>query len=385
MIDFKVAETKRCRVCGNRIFKEPLLRFVGMPASAQGFPDETTLHADVGCNVEVLQCSSCGLVQIAGAPVSYYREVIRAAAISPEMQAFRRDQFRHLVEKYSLGGRKLLEIGCGKGDYLSLLQEAGIDAWGSEYALASVEHCFTMGLPVIRTFPDNPEEALSDGPFDAFASFNFMEHWPRPNDVLQCVRRNLVDGGLGLIEVPNFDMIVRMAMFSEFIPDHLLYFARDTLIFALQYNGFEVMECEAVWHDYILSAVVRKREALDLGSFVGKQERITAEINAFVGSYPAMSVAVWGAGHQALAVMAMAGLGGRIAYVVDSAPFKQGRYTTATHIPIVPPSELTARPPEAVIVMAASYSDEVIGMLRKNYPSSINIAVLRDNGLERIR
>jgi SAM-dependent methyltransferase len=374
-----------CRICGNRAFEAPLICFTGMPASAQGFPDETTLHADVGCDVEVLQCSSCGLVQISGAPVPYYREVIRAASISPEMQAFRRDQFRRLVEKYRLGGCKLLEIGCGKGDYLSLLREAGIDAWGSEYAPASVDYCLAAGLPVIRTFPDNPDEVLPDGPFDAFASFNFMEHWPNPNDVIRNIRRNLVDGGFGLIEVPNFDMIVKTAMFSEFIPDHLLYFTRETLTFALQYNGFEVVEFQEVWHDYILSAVVRKRHPLDLGLFSCKQERITSEINEFVSRYPAMSVAVWGAGHQALAVMAMAGLTGKIRYVIDSAPFKQGRYTTATHIPIVPPSDLLEHPPEAVIVMAASYSDEVIGILRRNYPSGIDVAVLRDDGLERIR
>ncbi|NTU53569.1 MAG: class I SAM-dependent methyltransferase [Chlorobiaceae bacterium] len=374
-----------CRVCGNRTFEAPLIRLTGMPASAQGFPDDRTLHDDSGCDVEVLQCSSCGLVQIPGQPVPYYREVIRSASISPEMQAFRRDQFRRLADKYGLHGRRLLEIGCGKGEYLSLLRETGIDAWGSEYAPASVEYCLDVGLPVIRTFPDNPDDTISGAPFDSFASFNFMEHWPDPNAVLRSASRNLVDGGIGLVEVPNFDMIVRSAMFSEFIPDHLCYFTRETLMFALHYNGFEVLESDVLWYDYIISAVVRKRQPLNLGYFVKKQEQITTEISEFLDRYPAMSVAVWGAGHQALAVMAMAGLGGKILYVVDSAPFKQGRYTTATHIPIVSPSELTARPPAAVMVMAASYSDEVVGTLQKSYPATIDVVVLRDDGLERVR
>ncbi len=371
-----------CRVCGSPVFKKPLLHFSSMPASAQGFPDEATLNGDKGVDLDVLQCSSCGLVQISGEPVPYYREVIRAASISPEMQAFRRKQFGELAETYGLSGKKLLEVGCGRGDYLSLLREAGIEAWGTEYGEASVAYCQKQGLPVARTFPDNQDAVLPGAPFDAFACFNFMEHWPNPNAVLGAVSRNLDSIGIGLVEVPNFDMIVRTAMFSEFIPDHLLYFTVETLTFALQRNGFEVLECRAIWHDYILSALVRKRKPLDLASFVQKQERITREINEFINRYPAMSVAVWGAGHQALAVMSMADLSGKVQYVVDSAPFKQGRYTTATHIPIVPSSQLNSKPPKAVIVMAASYSDEVIGILQRDFSPSIDLAVLRTDGLE---
>jgi hypothetical protein len=95
-------------------------------------------------------------------------------------------------------------------------------------------------------------------------------------------------------------------------------------------------------------------------------------------------VAVWGAGHQALAVLALADLGNKIAYVVDSAPFKQGRYTPATHIPIVSPEQLVENPIGAIIIMAASYSDEVARLIRKRHGNSIRVAVLRDYGLEEI-
>ena len=374
-----------CRVCGNQTFEDPLVNFSGMPASAQGFPDKITLQADSGSDLDVVQCSSCGLVQLPGDPVPYYREVIRAVSISPEMQEFRRCQFRQLAAKYDLRGKKMLEVGCGKGEYLALMRDVGIDACGSEYAAASAEYCQKAGLQVIRGFPDKMNELLYGGPFDGFACLNFMEHWPDPNTVLRTVGRNLVEGGIGLVEVPNFDMIVNKAMFSEFIPDHLLYFTKETLSFTLQYNGFEVVESEPVWHDYILSAVVKKRMRTDLGYFMKHQQRITDQINEFVNSYPELEVAIWGAGHQALAVMALAGLAEKICYVVDSAPFKQGKFTTATHIPIEPPPELNMRPPKAVIVMAASYSEEVVGILERDYSSLIDIAVLKEDGLVQVR
>jgi hypothetical protein len=93
-------------------------------------------------------------------------------------------------------------------------------------------------------------------------------------------------------------------------------------------------------------------------------------------------VAVWGAGHQALAVMALADLGGKIRYVIDSAPFKQGKFTPATHIPIVAPEHLKTDPVDAIIVMAASYSDEVAKLIVEKYREHIEIAILRDYGLE---
>ena len=359
-----------------------MLRYANMPAAAQGFPVAETLQQDVGTDLEVRQCASCGLVQLGNAPVSYYREVIRAAAFSDEMKAFRRTQFQAWVEKYRLTGKKILEVGCGRGEYLSLIKECAVEAHGVEYAASSVECCRQQGLSVVQGFPDRADHRFPHAPFDAFVCLNFLEHWPDPNAVFHGIKANLVEGGMGLVEVPNFDMIVCKGLFSEFIADHLFYFDRQTLSFTLQKNGFDVLECTSVWHDYILSAVVKKRVCTDLGFFENCRESITKELDDFLSRIPTGRVAVWGAGHQALAVLALANLGSRICYVVDSATFKQGKYTPATHVPIVSPEALTTDPVDAVIVMAASYSDEVVKNLRSFCPDAIQVAIVRDFGLE---
>lgn len=374
-----------CRICGQAFFEQPLLRYQNMPATAQGFPTEDTLHQDHGADVEVCQCASCGLVQLNNAPVPYYREVIRAAGFSEEMKEFRRMQFREWVDKYALTDKKVLEIGCGRGEYLSLLQEVGVNAFGVEYAEASVDFCRKQGLSVSRGFLDEKTDMfLPQAPFDAFVCLNFMEHWPNPNATLQGISHHLSEGAIGLVEVPNFDMILDKGLFSEFISDHLLYFTQDTLSFTLQRNGFEVLDCQPVWHYYILSAVVKKRTRTNLAHFDNYRTRITTELHAFIARFPAGKVAIWGAGHQALAVIALANLGNNIRYVVDSAPFKQGKYTPATHLPIVSPATLLSNPVEAVIVMAASYSDEVAHTLRGHYSNTLKVAILRDFGLEEI-
>jgi SAM-dependent methyltransferase len=353
-----------------------------MPAAAQNMPTAATLADDRGTDLEVCQCSACGLVQLSTEPVPYYREVIRATAFSEEMRVFRLEQFQEFIDKYSLNGKKIIEIGCGKGEYLSLMRQCGGDVYGLEYAPASVEQCLQAGLVVSQGFVEHATQKLEHGPFDAFFILNFLEHFPDPAAALLGIGHNLADGALGLVEVPNFDMIAAKELFSEFIADHLVYFTKETLESALRLHGFEVIECRALWHEYILSAVVRKRQAMDLSRFRVNLYRLNREIDAYIRRFGDKKVAIWGAGHQALALMALLGLAGRISYVVDSAPFKQGKWTPATHIPIVAPQTLETRPVAAVIVMAASYSDEVAKTIRRNFPAKIGVAIVRDFGLE---
>jgi len=375
----------RCRVCDRDFYADPLLRFDNMPAVAQHMPDAASIAGDRGVDLEVCQCSGCGLVQLSNAPVPYYREVIRAAAFSGEMRSFRETQFGSFCEKYALSGKNVIEIGCGRGEFLSLLQQAGMNSYGLEYGEASVSHCAGAGLKVMRVFLEDAACRLEHAPFDGFFLLNFLEHLPNPNGTLSGIGNNLSDEAVGLVEVPNFDMILRNNLFTEFIGDHLLYFTRETLAMTLQTNGFDIVDCSEIWHDYIISATVRKRKRLDLGSFRDSREQLRQEITDYIVRYGANKVAVWGAGHQALATMALTDLAGKIKYVVDSATFKQGKFTPATQIPIVAPDLLESDPVAAVIVMAASYSDEVVGILKQRHGGQLDIAVLRDYGLEIVR
>ena len=385
-------KTKKCRVCGNDFFEDPLLEYKNMPKAAQFLPDAESLKNEKGVNLNVYQCSNCGLVQLSNEPVPYYREVIRAAAISPEMKEFRIKQFADFVNKYSLKGKKVVEIGCGCGEYLSIMQQVGTEAYGLEYSDGSVKQCVKNGLNVLKGFVQDKTTKLEGAPFDAFFILNFLEHLPDPNASLSGIRNNLVDGAVGLVEVPNFDMILKKKLFSEFIGDHLFYFTEKTLTETLQRNGFEVIECNVVWHDYMISAVVKKSSSgrseslgvnkkLDISHFYKYQEKLKKEINEYIRGFMGKKVAIWGAGHQALAVIALTNLSGKIAYVVDSAPFKQGKYTPATHIPIVSPATLESDPVDAIIVMAASYSDEVVKIIQQKFSSHIKVAILRDFGL----
>jgi cyclopropane fatty-acyl-phospholipid synthase-like methyltransferase len=353
-----------------------------MPKAAQFLPDADSLASDKGVDLEVWQCSGCGLVQLSNEPVPYYKDVIRASAFSEEMKEFRIKQFKSFVQKYSLHGKKIIEIGCGCGEYLSIMQQCDVIAYGLEDYEESVKQCIKNGLNVSKGFVDSSSYVLEHSPFDAFFIMSFLEHLPDPSSTLRGIYNNLKDNAIGLVEVPNFDMILRNNLFYEFIGDHLFYFTKETLTSTLNQNGFEIVECNEVWYDYIISAVVKKREKLDISHFYKLQEKLKDEIDEYVNRFDHRKIAIWGAGHQALAIISMTNLAGKIKYVVDSAPFKQNKYTPATHIPIVSPEQLVTEPVDAIIVMAGSYSDEVARIIRQKFDKKINISILRNFGLE---
>ena len=370
----------KCRICGRALFADPLLIYENMPAIAQNLPNLESLDDDKGINLKICQCSGCGTVQLDNDPVSYYKEVIRASAFSEEMRDFRMKQFGDFAQKYALKGKKIIEIGCGRGEYMSIMSQVGANVYGIEYSDASVNQCVKNGLNVSRGFIDDDKYKIKNAPFDAFFMFSFLEHLPEPNTTLRGISNNLTDNAVGIVEVPNFDMILSNKLFSEFVRDHLLYFTEDTLNIALRLNGFEIISCGAIWHDYIISAVVRKRKKLNLSSFFEPQAKIKKEIDDYISRF--QDVAIWGAGHQAFAIMSLMDLGGKIKYVVDSAEFKQGKYTPATHIPIVAPDKLSSDPVGAVIIIAGSYSDEVKKIIKENFDGNMNITILKDFGLD---
>ena len=190
-------------------------------------------------------------------------------------------------------------------------------------------------------------------------------------------------------------MILEKNLFSEFIGDHLFYFTKESLETTLNFNGFEIIDSAIVWYDYVISVHVKKTEPrknppiliekTNIDHFTQHQEMITQTIVEYLDSFEDKKVAIWGAGHQSLAIIALTNIEKRIAYVVDSADFKQNKFTPATHIPIVAPEKLSSDPVEAIIIMAASYSDEVARNILMDKDNESNVSILRESGLEIIR
>lgn len=370
-----------CRWCAGELEAAPLVELRGMPRAAQSLPRADELSQDHPIDLRIHRCSDCGLVQTAGEPVPYYRDVIRANAVSPSMRDFRVNQLADWVKRHGLMGKAVLEVGSGQGEFLSLLCQAGVEPTGTEHGALAAEQARAAGHNVVTSFPGDGPLPHHPG-FAAWTCFNFMEHWPDPRRALRNIRQRLQPGAVGLVEVPNFDMILSQGLLTEFIPDHIFYFTADTLQRCMAMAGFDVRRIQPVWHDYVLSAEVSLRQEPAVLGFSYQLDGLCRQLRHFADRHAKSGLAVWGAGHQALSTLALSGLAPNVRYVVDSAVFKQNRYTPATHLPIRPPSHLRYDPVGAVIVMAAGYSDEVVSILKAHYDPAISVAVVREYGLE---
>jgi SAM-dependent methyltransferase len=372
----------RCHLCEGLLFSTPILALKGMPKAAQYYPAPEEFAADKGITLPIYQCAYCGLVQLVRTPVDYYREVITAAAFSEKAKASRLAQMKEIVQEHDLEGKRVLELGCGKGDMLDILQEAGMLATGLEGSASSVEIGKAAGRNIIHGYIDD-EQRLEGAPFDAFIVLNYLEHMPEPGKVIRLLHQVTTETALGYITVPNLAYILKSRCFYEFVADHLSYFTQSTFTFAFEANGFEVLNCQTINEDNDLALTVRKRKPLDLTNQYNDVETLIGTLRALALDYQAQGkkLAVWGAGHRTLALLALAGLSD-VAYVIDSAKFKQGKFTPVLHLKIVPPSQLKNEPVDLVLVMVPGlYPGEVLKTLAGMGIGSA-VAALRGNELE---
>lgn len=374
----------KCRACDKIFTKKIILSFDNSPTSAQGFLDEPLQTAEL-ITLNIIQCSFCGVVQHDLKEVAYYKDVVRAIAFSSEMYTFRTKQLFDWIEDNDLHNKNIIEIGCGKGEYLQILKDCGAkQILGLENKKESLLEATSNGFNIFEGYLDKNFKSNFCTKFDAFAIFSFIEHWPNPAESFLALHKILKDDAIGLIEVPNFDLILEKGLLTEFTPDHIFYFNTKTFILFLEHNGFEVLSVESIWHDYILSAKVKKRALIKNDLFLKVKCSIANQLKEFLSKSKGSNV-VWGAGHQALAVISMTKIAGLINYVVDSALFKQGKYTPGSNLLIKSPEAMNENLPECLVIMAAAYSNEVLNLVNSKFSGIKHIAVLKENGLEVIK
>jgi SAM-dependent methyltransferase len=392
----------QCIVCGKRLPQKALFILEDAPASAQNIPDAAEVAADSGITLGLYQCAECGLVQFDCDPVDYFRDVIRAGGFSTTMTGLRRSQYAHMIEKYHLEGKRFIEVGCGRGEFLKVLTEFPVEAYGMEHKADLVKIAQSEGLNVWREFPETAAQAFKNQKFDVFLSFNFLEHQPEPSVMLQAIYHNLTDDGMGLVTVPALEYIVEQGSYYELIHDHMAYYSFHALRQLLNRNGFEVLEEEMLNRDTI-SMIVRKipmtgnresdsdsrenhisEQSAMVDSLVCGYEKVQHEIDVLVEEFKknGRTLAVWGASHQGFTLTSTTALGNCARYIIDSAPFKQGRFAPASHLPIVPPEHYHEEPVDAILIVAPGYTDEIAASIRTKFGTDVEIMTMRTDHVE---
>ena len=376
-----------CIVCGAELSKEPLYIRSNMPALSQNLPTEADLDSDGPIEYRIFQCRGCGLVQFACEPVSYYKDSTRAGERCDVLINLRRKQYKHLIETYHLQGKKLIEIGAGKGGFLRTLKEMkeySVKEYGIENNPEFVRiDKDEMGVNVFQGDIEDAGLIMTDAPFDAFVSFAYPARLLAPNTMLQNIYNNTTDEAVGILQVPSMEHLLERGGFFDITRDHIAYYDESTFKFLLQKNGFEILEFGEVAQIYIY-AIVCKRKPYDLANAWRDVDELVKQVQRFIHKIKEdnQKIAVWCAGHFAFTVLSIANIGQSISYIIDNANFKQNRYSPASHVPIYGPQYYNAEPVDNILILGPIYIDEIVKEIRTKFGNKVKIFFMNKQGLK---
>ncbi len=375
----------KCIVCNSKLYELPVYVLKNMPEKVQNLPVFNELDADKGIDLGLYQCTGCGLLQLDCEPVNYYKDSTRAGEKSAALVNLRKQQYKDFIERYNLNGKKIIEIGAGKGGFLRTLkdmEEYDIKEFGIENNAEYVKFAREREhVNVFQGYIDKCDINLEGAPYDAFTCFSYPARMIDPNTMLQGIRHNLVSNGVGIIMCLSQEYILKEDGFFEVTRDLYAYYSQETLSFLVRKNGFDVLEIGNIF-PYVY-AVVKKRSPINLKEIWSNAEQIKREVLKFAKNETkdGKKLGVWCAGHYSFTVLSMSGAGSYISYIIDNAPFKQGHYAPVSHVPIVGSNYFRTEPVECILILGIFYVDEIIQEIREKCSPVVKIAVMDNKGI----
>ncbi len=144
----------------------------------------------------------------------------------------------------TLGGGLVLDLGCGRGEWLELLREEGFEALGVDLNHLMVEVCREQGLEVVEADVLEYLRQQEAETFSVITAFHLVEHLPLRQMIAlfdECLRV-LKPGGLVIFETPNPENILVGACYFYMDPTHRNPIPPETLKFLVEERGFTNVE-----------------------------------------------------------------------------------------------------------------------------------------------
>ncbi|MDY6938750.1 MAG: methyltransferase domain-containing protein [Cyanobacteriota bacterium] len=338
-------------------------------------------------DIRLAFCSECGFItNVAFDPdrLEYTQEYENSLHYSPRFQEYADSLARTLVERFDLHEKKIVEIGCGKGDFLMSLCELGNNR-GVGFDPTYVERAEHQHLDdKVQFVRDLYSERYADEKADFICCRHTLEHVPHPADLLEPLRRAIGPRRETQVffEVPNALHTFRNLAVWDIIYEHCGYFAPTSMSRAFAHSGFQVNDLSETFGEQFLclEAVPASGEHAIGNSVQNEVKELSNDIATFTAKFETLietwtqklaqmarsgkKAVVWGAGSKGVTFLNLLNVRVTdepklIEYVVDINPRKQGMYVARTGQQIVPPEFLSAEAPDVAIIMNPIYEGEI--------------------------
>src|SRR5262249_44194411 len=265
---------------------------------------------------------------------------------SDTFNTFARELAKEIAQRCELKGKQVLEIGCGKGEFLVELCEAG-DATGIGVDPGyRADPGRTQGRGKVRCIVDFFGPKYAALAVDAVLCRHTLEHIASVHEFVRSIRDMIGrrDDVWVVFETPDFKRVLREAAFWDIYYEHCSYFSPGAHARLFRKQGFDVTHLELAYNEqYIIhySKPARGLTAprLALESDMTEMQRLAESFPDRVATMQAewrerirsawaagRSVVLWGGGSKAVSFITTLGLGPEIAAAVDINPYKQGKF-----------------------------------------------------------
>lgn len=317
------------------------------------------------------------------AKLGYDQDYENSLHYSPRFQKYADDLAQDLVKRHNLYQKDIIEIGCGKGDFLVSLCQLGDNrgvGFDPTYVSREEHQSFSEKVTFVK---DLYSEKYQNYQADLICCRHTLEHVPTPRDLLQPLRKAIGDrlDTVVFFEVPDSLATFRNLAVWDIIYEHCAYYVPYSMVQAFVAHDFEVRNVQQVFDGQFLcleTVPVAEGEGnskMEVESLAALQKdldtfnsKFQAKIDHWSGKIAEIArkeqkAVVWGAGSKGVTFLNLLDKAGVVEYVVDLNPRKQGMYVAGTGQEIVPPEFLQTYKPDVVMIANPIYEGEIREMV----------------------
>jgi SAM-dependent methyltransferase len=300
-----------------------------------------------------------------------------------------------MTQRFKLGPQsKVVEIASNDGYLLQHFVKAGIPVLGVEPAANVAKVAQDKGIPTtVRFFGRETARAVAQesGQADLLLGNNVLAHVPGLNDFVAGMKILLKEQGVITMEFPHLYRLMERNQFDTIYHEHFSYFSFFTVEKVFAAHGlvlFDVEELDTHGGSLRIYArhaennslpvservnALRQRE-LDEGfnqlktysAFTEQVKETKRAILEFLiqAKRAGKSVAGYGAPGKGNTLLNYCGIRQDfLDYTVDRSPYKQGKYTPGTHIPICEPDKIRETKPDYLFILPWNLKDEIASQM----------------------
>lgn len=216
------------------------------------------------------RCETCDLIFADPMPAvagEWYAEHVMYVVRDHFMGGLLEWNHRQFLRAVPVRGGRLLDVGCGTGQFLAAARQVGYRVTGIDFDRQAVlvaqerfriDDVFAGDLEAFRT-------QRKDERFDVVTAFEVLEHSPAPGDFLDALEKIVSPGGFLAISVPNRDRWPAFHYDWDCPPHHLTRWSRSVLTSFLERHGFRTLrvatgrrQAESLLHQYLRFGIITR-------------------------------------------------------------------------------------------------------------------------------